>query len=124
MVDFSNYRIGRSDICEIQISGSTVSRIHAEITVSGNKYLLVDCDSSSGTFVQQNGQWKPIRQTYVDLNDIIRFGNYETSCIALISMIPSTKSTHGEESMQSKDVDSRPVGQVKRNPLTGEIVKN
>lgn len=122
MADFSNYRIGRSETCEIHIADPTISRIHAEITVSKNTYFLVDCNSSSGTFVQQNGKWVPLRQSYVNAPDLIRFGNYQTSCSALLSMISSTPDIP-KDTPEEEEPDSRPVGQVKRNPLTGEIIK-
>lgn len=43
--------IGRAPICQIVISRSTVSRVHARIERDSLRYMLRDADSANGTFV-------------------------------------------------------------------------
>ena len=45
--------IGRSRECDIQVTDSNVSRQHAEIRREGNKYWVVDLDSTNG--IESNG---------------------------------------------------------------------
>ena len=47
-------RIGRAEDNEVVIRGNLISRIHARIEVSRNKFLLVD-QSTNGTFVHTEG---------------------------------------------------------------------
>ncbi len=47
-------RLGRDSTSDIQLHDTEVSRQHAEIRASGDQFVLVDSDSSNGTFV--NGQ--------------------------------------------------------------------
>lgn len=44
--------IGRSPACDIVVKEAKVSRKHAEIQVLKGKYILIDLESSNGTFVQ------------------------------------------------------------------------
>jgi DNA-binding response OmpR family regulator len=46
--------IGRSDACDIVIAHSTVSRLHARITLELDRYMISDAGSANGTFV--NGE--------------------------------------------------------------------
>ena len=43
--------IGRADENDVVIRGNLISRIHARIEISRNKFLLID-QSTNGTFVQ------------------------------------------------------------------------
>ena len=46
---FSVYRIGRGAGVDIQIDDDSVSRVHAELTVTqSGAYYLTDCASSGG----------------------------------------------------------------------------
>jgi predicted component of type VI protein secretion system len=54
-----------------------ISRLHAELTITDTgRYYLVDCGSSNGTSVKQNGTWKTVKQEYVNADDEVRFGGY------------------------------------------------
>jgi DNA-binding winged helix-turn-helix (wHTH) protein len=43
--------IGRSDTCDIVIPHSTVSRLHARISLEHDRYVLADAGSANGTYV-------------------------------------------------------------------------
>jgi FHA domain len=65
--------IGRKG-ADIVIDDDSISRHHAELTVTGNgKYYLVDCGSSNGTEVNTATGWKPIKQEFVREEDEVRF---------------------------------------------------
>jgi DNA-binding winged helix-turn-helix (wHTH) protein len=46
--------IGRSETCDVVISHSIVSRLHARITLEHDRYILSDAGSANGTYV--NGE--------------------------------------------------------------------
>lgn len=48
-------RIGRGLDCHFVIDDQSVSRSHCEIRVADGKFLLVDCDSTNGTFLRRLG---------------------------------------------------------------------
>ena len=64
------YRIGRSQECELWLGDDGVSRKHARIFQEGAAYLIEDTESANGTFVQ--GQ-RVSRQILRD-GDVIQFG--------------------------------------------------
>lgn len=70
--------IGRKDTdIVLEDTEKQISRHHAELTITDNgRYYLVDCGSSNGTAIKQNGAWKPVKQQYVNADDELRFGSY------------------------------------------------
>lgn len=66
------FSVGRNPSCSLPISNSTVSGLHAEFVLAGERLLVRDCDSTNGTLL--NG--KPIH-TVENLKDgdILHFGN-------------------------------------------------
>jgi pSer/pThr/pTyr-binding forkhead associated (FHA) protein len=65
--------IGRKG-ADIVIEDDSISRHHAELTLTSNgKYYLVDCGSSNGTEVNTGTGWKPLKQEFVREEDEIRF---------------------------------------------------
>ena len=118
---FSVYRIGRSPGVDIQINDDSVSRLHAELvaTPSGS-YYLTDCASSGGSYVARNGEWRHIRQEFVSPTDALLLGNYQTTAPALIAL--AAQREHYSEGGKPMRQDSLPVGPVRRNADTGEIM--
>ncbi len=51
-VDKPIIRIGASSRCDLVLDDPTVSRVHCEIRQIGDRYLLVDRDSTNGTFAR------------------------------------------------------------------------
>lgn len=64
--------IGRADSNTIALKDSKVSRQHAQIQQHGNEYILVDLNSSNGTFV--NGE--KIEEHVLANNDEVQIGDY------------------------------------------------
>ncbi len=66
------FSVGRNPSCSLPVSNSTVSGLHAELVLAGDKLLVRDCGSTNGTLL--NG--RPIN-TVENLKDgdILHFGN-------------------------------------------------
>ena len=77
---FQTLSIGRRRDADIRLTDTSVSRVHAEVTMTGNgKYFLIDCGSLRGTWTRsENGEWGQHRQGYVDASSPVRFGRFET----------------------------------------------
>jgi len=75
----SGIHIGReSSLCEIVLSHPKVSRVHAEITVVGGRIMLIDWNSSNGTYVND----VRIERAFLEDGDIIFFGGRNAVAIA------------------------------------------
>jgi DNA-binding winged helix-turn-helix (wHTH) protein len=64
--------IGRGSECGIRIASSTVSRVHARLSVDGNQATIEDLDSKNGTFVAGTRLEAPAR---LSPGDEIRVGS-------------------------------------------------
>ena len=131
MPALKNYIVGRSAESDICLDDSSVSRFHAEITISTDgRFYLTDCNSSHGTFIARNGSWSKITQDFVTGNESVLLGRYQSSIPALLSLLKddSKHSANGSLSKNSDATDAKfvedglPVGRVARNPDTGEII--
>jgi len=75
----SGIRIGReSSICEIVLENPKVSRLHAEIVSIDGKVLLIDRNSSNGTYVND----QKIDKRFLQDGDIIYFGGRNAVAVA------------------------------------------
>jgi serine protease Do len=75
----SGIRIGReSAICEIVLQNPKVSRLHAEVVSIDGKTLLIDRNSSNGTFVND----QKIDRRFLEDGDIIHFGGRNAVAVA------------------------------------------
>lgn len=75
----SGIRIGReSTVCEIVLENPKVSRLHAEVVSIDGKVLLIDRNSSNGTFVND----QKIDRRYLQDGDIIYFGGRNAVAVA------------------------------------------
>ena len=75
----SGIRIGREPaICEIVLENPKVSRLHAEVVSIDGKVMLIDRNSSNGTFVND----EKIDRRYLRDGDIIHFGGRNAIAVA------------------------------------------
>jgi serine protease Do len=75
----SGIRIGReSTICEIVLENPKVSRLHAEVVSIDGKVLLIDRNSSNGTYVND----QKVDRTFLQDGDIIYFGGRNAVAVA------------------------------------------
>ena len=63
--------IGRHASADIRLPDLSVSRYHAILTISGDKWSIKDMDSKSGLFI--NGRM--VKEAVLNENDIITLGN-------------------------------------------------
>lgn len=70
------FRIGRDTACDLAVDARGLSRQHAELRAdpSGAGLLLVDLDSTNGTYVNRQRISGTLR---VQVNDVLHFGNAE-----------------------------------------------
>lgn len=66
-------RVGRSSGCDLVVQDPTVSRVHAEIRMESERLILLDLDSTNGTFVND----VRTEQEVVNPGDRIRLGSAE-----------------------------------------------
>lgn len=75
----SGIRIGReSSVCEIVLQNPKISRLHAEVVKLDGRVLLIDRNSSNGTFVND----RKIDRHYLVDGDIIYFGGRSAVAVA------------------------------------------
>jgi len=75
----SGIRIGReSSVCEIVLENPKISRLHAEVVTLDGKVLLIDRNSSNGTFVND----RKIDRYFLHDGDIIHFGGRSAVAVA------------------------------------------
>jgi S1-C subfamily serine protease len=75
----SGIRIGReSTICEIVLENPKISRLHAEVVSIDGKVLLIDRNSSNGTYVND----QKIDKRFLKDGDIIYFGGRNAIAVA------------------------------------------
>jgi S1-C subfamily serine protease len=75
----SGIRIGReSSICEIVLENPKVSRLHAEVVAIDGQVLLIDRNSSNGTYVNDH----KIDRRFLQDGDIIYFGGRNAVAVA------------------------------------------
>jgi len=71
-LNIGNYKIGRSSDNIIILDDITVSRFHAEISISENSILINDKNSTNGTYLNN----KIITSSYLNSGDKIQIGKY------------------------------------------------
>jgi hypothetical protein len=87
------FTIGRDQACDVPVADDSVSRRHAELTlIEQDKLLLVDCQSSNGTAVLEDGRPRPIRQAFVKPTDRVQFGSVVLSVSDLVDAIGARRS--------------------------------
>ena len=67
--------IGSSNGCDLELRHPSISRAHAKVYFSGENVLLEDLNSTNGTFVLYEGEFKRVKSAKIKLNTIVRFGD-------------------------------------------------
>ena len=112
---FKTFSIGRRRDSDIRLVDETVSRMHAELTLTTERrYFLVDRNSLRGTWVFRGSKWCPHRQGYVTPRERLRFGKVEVRLLDL--------SKNGPFSVPEKQPGYEPVSiRPRLNVETGEV---
>jgi predicted component of type VI protein secretion system len=70
------FTIGRGSNCDIVLADSTISRLHATLTLLENgKLLLTDCQSANGTRVYIKKKPTNVSHELVSPHDTVQFGD-------------------------------------------------
>ena len=117
-------RIGRGEDMEVSFPSSGVSRFHAELEITDQGYFLTDRQSTNGTRVLRNGHWRRVRAAFVDPDEPLRFGDMEASAAELERMAAASASGAGDDQSPPRPLDDRPAGPVRRDPSTGDIIRD
>lgn len=81
------YIIGRKG--DIRLSDKSVSRQHAELTVSHDEIRLRDLNSANGIYIVKNKRLIRFFDGFVQLNQAVVIGSRQYSIHQLISMVSS-----------------------------------
>ncbi len=81
------FSIGRAADCDVVIADSSVSRRHAELEVDREALRLVDCRSTHGTHVIDNGHPRRVVREAVTPETIVQFGDSSLSVGDLLEAI-------------------------------------
>lgn len=123
---FSVYLIGRGSDVHLRIGDSSVSRIHAELVVTkGGDLFLTDRASSGGTYVARSGNWQRITQDIVYSSDSILLGRHQTTVAKILKGIKQVTEKWTDGAKRSSPNENKlPLGPVRRNPETGEVIRD
>lgn len=101
-VDKPAFTIGRRSDCDLSVTGTHVSRDHAEITRIGDRFVIRDRGSRFGTFVNA----EPVAEQVLRHGDRIRLGDLdEAEAVFLVGEAPAPLESnqavgHSVESMR------------------------
>ena len=89
--------MGRAEENDLVVKGNLISRLHARIEMSRNKFMLID-QSTNGTFVRAGGKWEEIKEPRVISHDAeLMLGDYQTTPRLLFSESVTVLAPAGEE---------------------------
>jgi pSer/pThr/pTyr-binding forkhead associated (FHA) protein len=84
------FTIGRAPDCDLVLADDSVSRHHAEISVtSAGDLLLADCRSTHGTAIVERGVSRSISREVVRPGSTIRFGGVSMTVAELVDALRS-----------------------------------
>ena len=100
------YVIGRSDLSDILIEDTYVSKVHAMLKVYANAVMLIDLNSTNGTTVNS----RIVQKTVLRSNDIIVLGHYNLK----IENIPALSAEMEEQVNASDTMRMQNLGDLRR----------
>jgi pSer/pThr/pTyr-binding forkhead associated (FHA) protein len=130
--------IGRAGSCDLVLEHDSVSRLHAQIEVTGDGYLAIqDARSHNGTWLRRNGAWIRAHKVILGSQDRIRFGEREVPLEDLVGLFAANQKVRLREgySVRGKPLlfdallrdlpkPRTVLENPRRNPLTGDIEEN
>ena len=100
------YVIGRSDLADIVIADTYISKVHAMLKVYGNAVMLIDLNSTNGTSVNS----RIVQKTVLRSNDIITLGHYKIK----VENVPALSAEMEEEVQASDTMRMKNLGDLRR----------
>ena len=127
------YVVGRERGCDVRLDDASVSRRHAEVVrVSDGRLYVTDCATTNGTFVLDGGDWRAIRQTFLEPSARIRFGDCGMTAGRLDALCPrddAGPSGGGDAGVvldgltPPEEATLDPSRGLVRDPETGEVLE-
>lgn len=100
------YVIGRSELADIVIADTYISKVHAMLKVYGNAVMLIDLNSTNGTSVNS----RMVQKTVLRSNDIITLGHYKIK----VENVPALSAEMEEEVQASDTMRMKNLGDLRR----------
>lgn len=121
--------IGRDALCDVRFDNDTVSRRHARISATGDGRLRIeDLASSNGTWRQEQGRWRAVRDESLAPDARVRFGEQEVVLAEALAAWSGLWLTGLPEDLPAGELQLAPVAsdepgleRPRRNPDTGDI---
>ena len=86
------YVVGRDPGCDVHLDHHSVSRLHADIVrLPAGGLHVTDRGSTNGTFVLDNGRWRPVREVRLVPDDHVQFGECRMSAVELGGLCPEER---------------------------------
>ncbi|MGZ8942197.1 MAG: FHA domain-containing protein [Methylobacter sp.] len=76
--------IGRNADIKLLDSKETVSRVHCELIIADGGYYLRDANSRNGTYIDENGRLRKIKEAWVGLDQTIVLGECPVTLAELL----------------------------------------
>jgi hypothetical protein len=87
----ATYKIGRAEGNDVILPDKSVSRHHAELEELGaGRFRLRDVGSSAGTQMLSGTEWVEVKDAEIRHDTLLRFGEYETSPMAMLRDVDKT----------------------------------
>ena len=77
------YIIGRRG--HIRLYDKTTSSLHAELMIKDDSLYLTDLKSTNGTYLMQEGKRQRFDKGYVDMDQVLAFGEHVCSVRELVA---------------------------------------
>lgn len=111
----SSVVVGRDPACPIVVADESVSRRHAELTLTKDgKLYVTDCKSRNGTFEVIDGEPRRITQGVVGTDSIIRFGECDLPVAEILRLVQDAAKIHGGPATRSAKHIRCTCGAVRR----------
>lgn len=119
---------GRDSGCDLVVDDTTVSRIHARISLADDGVVWVqDNNSSNGTCLYRCDRWTRVEKASLCIGDGIRFGDLEVpleDITALFAGAPRLRLRARRFPFQARSAPTEQINKPRRNPATGRVEEN
>lgn len=107
-IDTQVLTIGRNADIKLLDSKETVSRVHCELIIADGGYYLRDANSRNGTYLEENGRLRKIKEAWVRLDQTIVLGECPITLAELLgeglmSRPAITPQRHPEDRPEEKE---------------------
>lgn len=99
----TSYRIGRGGDNDIVVDDSSISRVHAELTLlPDGRYSVRDLGSSNGTMIQGAEGWELVDEATIAADQPIRFGKRMATPKELVALSDAAAKAKSEDQRRER----------------------